>query len=42
MMLSGCFGLLAAAADLLPDLADAIWQSLRGTAAFDIAPWDTD
>ncbi|MGD2251505.1 MAG: DUF1786 domain-containing protein [Anaerolineales bacterium] len=39
MMLTGCFGLLAASADLLPNLAEPIHQALAG-ADSDIAPWD--
>lgn len=39
MMLTGCFGLLAAAADLLPDLAPAIRVSLFN-AGSGVAPWD--
>jgi uncharacterized protein (DUF1786 family) len=40
MMLSGCFGLLAAAAELLPDAADVIQAALRGSTPSDLAPWD--
>jgi uncharacterized protein (DUF1786 family) len=29
MMITGCFGLLAAAADLLPDLHEPVWSSLQ-------------
>lgn len=39
MMISGCFGLLAAVADRLPELGGPIWSSLRG-AAVSAAPWD--
>ncbi len=39
MMLSGCFGLLAAAADLLPGLSGPIQQSLR-EAGRGIPPWE--
>jgi hypothetical protein len=39
MMLTGCFGLLAASADLLPNLAEPIHRALAG-ADSDIAPWD--
>jgi uncharacterized protein (DUF1786 family) len=41
MMLAGCFGLLAATADVLPDLAGPIRSSLRG-AGGQGAPWDLD
>lgn len=39
MMIAGCFGLLAAAADLLPDLADPIRRSLAAEPT-NVAPWD--
>jgi uncharacterized protein (DUF1786 family) len=39
MMIAGCFGLLAATADLLPELAEPIRLSLSGSAA-GAAPWD--
>lgn len=38
MMIAGCFGLLAATADVLPDLAEPIHRSLRGGRG--VAPWD--
>lgn len=41
MMLSGCFGLLQAMGDLLPDAATAIRSSLADQAA-DRAPWDVE
>lgn len=40
MMLTGCFGLLAATADLLPPLADAIHSSLNPQSSASGAPWD--
>jgi hypothetical protein len=40
MMLAGCFGLLAATADVLPELAGPIRASLRGAAGSASAPWD--
>jgi uncharacterized protein (DUF1786 family) len=40
MMIAGCFGLLAAAAELLPDLAETIHGSLRGRGGRGVAPWD--
>ncbi len=40
MMIAGCFGLLAATADVIPDLAEAIYGSLRGGRARGVAPWD--
>jgi uncharacterized protein (DUF1786 family) len=39
MMLAGCFGLLAAAADLLPGLAGQLHASLAGGSP-GLAPWD--
>jgi uncharacterized protein (DUF1786 family) len=42
MMITGCFGLLAATADLVPDLADSIRASLSNTGARGIAPWDVE
>ena len=39
MMLTGCFGLLQAMADLLPDAGEAIRGSLGGKTA-ECAPWD--
>ncbi|HEY70921.1 MAG TPA: DUF1786 domain-containing protein [Anaerolineae bacterium] len=41
MMLSGCFGLLSACADLLPDLAEPIHGAMRGDFSH-ISPWDVD
>jgi hypothetical protein len=40
MMIAGCFGLLAAAAEVLPDLAEPILGSLRGGRGQGVAPWD--
>jgi hypothetical protein len=40
MMLTGCFGLLAAVADVMPALAEPIRASLLQTGNSDIAPWD--
>lgn len=40
MMITGCFGLLAAVADLLPDLSDPITASLQGISSSSVAPWD--
>ena len=41
MMLAGCFGLLSAAADLLPALGDEIRGALAGRTS-SAAPWDAD
>ena len=38
MMLAGCFGMLAATADVLPELAEPIHASLRGGQG--ASPWD--
>jgi hypothetical protein len=40
MMIAGCFGLLAAAAEILPNLAESIHGSLRGERGRGVAPWD--
>lgn len=40
MMIAGCFGLLAATAELLPGFAEKIYGSLRGASGRGIAPWD--
>jgi hypothetical protein len=40
MMLSGCFGLLAATADVLPDLADTIRRAMSSSGSIDMTPWD--
>jgi uncharacterized protein (DUF1786 family) len=41
MMIAGCFGLLRATADLLPDLAEPILAALAGKNAAKV-PWETD
>ena len=38
MMLAGCFGLLVATGEVLPNLAETIFRSLRGGCG--VAPWD--
>jgi uncharacterized protein (DUF1786 family) len=40
MMLAGCFGLLAATADLMPDFREPVLSALRGKGDFGKAPWD--
>jgi uncharacterized protein (DUF1786 family) len=40
MMITGCFGLLDAVANLIPDLADPIRSAIAG-ADSNTAPWDT-
>ena len=42
MMITGCFGLLRATADVLPELADPIYASLFPEDKRGIAPWDLD
>jgi len=42
MMITGCFGMLAAIADLLPNLAEPIQTSLRGGGAGGIPPWEVN
>jgi uncharacterized protein (DUF1786 family) len=40
MMIAGCFGLLAATADVLPELKETILTSLNGEHRRGVAPWD--
>ena len=40
MMIAGCFGLLAAVAEVMPELGDPIQSSLRGEGRRGVAPWD--
>jgi uncharacterized protein (DUF1786 family) len=40
MMIAGCFGLLAATAEIMPNLAESIFGSLRGARGRGVAPWD--
>jgi len=40
MMITGCFGLLAATAEVIPNLAEAIRGSMRGVQGRGVAPWD--
>jgi uncharacterized protein (DUF1786 family) len=40
MMIAGCFGLLAATADLMPNVAESIRGSLRAERGRGVAPWD--
>jgi uncharacterized protein (DUF1786 family) len=42
MMIAGCFGLLAATADVLPAFAEPIHLSLRADGGAGMAPWDLD
>jgi uncharacterized protein (DUF1786 family) len=40
MMIAGCFGLLAATAEIMPELAESITGSLRSGRGQGVAPWD--
>ncbi len=40
MMIAGCFGLLAATAEILPELAEPVIGSLRSVRGRGVAPWD--
>ena len=40
MMIAGCFGLLAATAEILPDVTDSVFGSLRSGSGRGVAPWD--
>jgi hypothetical protein len=42
MMITGCFGLLAATADVMPNLAEPIRVSLFQEHGSGAAPWDSD
>jgi hypothetical protein len=38
-MIAGCFGVLAATADVLPEFREPILASLKGEPS-NVAPWD--
>jgi uncharacterized protein (DUF1786 family) len=40
MMIAGCFGLLAATAEILPDVTESVFGSLRSGRGRGVAPWD--
>ena len=42
MMISGCFGLLAATADVLPQFGEVIRASMRGATGHSTTPWDIE
>ncbi|HRQ24357.1 MAG TPA: DUF1786 family protein, partial [Anaerolineales bacterium] len=42
MMIAGCFGLLAAVAEIMPELAEPVVRSLRGGGGRAVAPWDVN
>jgi uncharacterized protein (DUF1786 family) len=40
MMIAGCFGLLAAVGEILPDVTEPVFESLRSRRRRGVAPWD--
>jgi uncharacterized protein (DUF1786 family) len=42
MMITGCFGLLAATGDIFPDLGEIIDDSLKGSGGSGTPPWEVD
>ncbi len=40
MMIAGCFGLLAAVGEILPAVAESVFESLRRAGRRGVAPWD--
>ncbi len=40
MMIAGCFGLLAAVGEILPDATESVFGSLRSGQGRGVAPWD--
>lgn len=42
MMIAGCFGLLAAVADVIPELGEPIRASMRGAGGSGTPPWEVD
>jgi uncharacterized protein (DUF1786 family) len=40
MMITGCFGLLAAVADVLPEMSEPIRESLKGSGGSGTPPWE--
>ncbi len=40
MMIAGCFGLLAATGEVLPELREPIYDSMNGSGHRGVAPWD--
>ena len=41
-MITGCFGLLAALMDVMPEIAEPIRNSLFRGEGSGVAPWDSD
>jgi hypothetical protein len=42
MMITGCFGLLAATGDVYPELGDEIKDSLKGAGGSGTPPWEIE
>jgi hypothetical protein len=42
MMIAGCFGMLAAVADVLPEFGEQIRASLRGAGGSGTPPWELE
>jgi len=42
MMITGCFGLLAATSDIYPELGDEIKDSLQGAGGSGTPPWEIE
>ena len=42
MMLTGCYGLLASVADVLPEIGKPIWASLQGEGGSGTPPWELE
>ena len=42
MMITGCFGLLAAAGEIYPELGEEINDSLQGAGGSGTPPWELD
>jgi uncharacterized protein (DUF1786 family) len=40
MMIAGCFGLLGAVGEILPDVTESVFGSLRNGSGRGVAPWD--
>jgi len=40
MMIAGCFGMLSAASDLLPEIAGDVKESLKGAGGAGTPPWE--
>jgi hypothetical protein len=40
MMMAGCYGLLAATAELLPELAESIHSAMSNTPGAGVSPWN--